>query len=1018
MKILNLLKQNIFLFFSLFLIIFIPLYPKIPLIGLTHVNVYIRAEDFIVSVVVLFYVIQLIRKKQSLKTPLTLAIIAFWISGFISTLLGVLFIFPHLNDPTITGNPSIYSRNALLFYARHIEYMSLFFIAYAGIKNKKNIKIVIPAIVLTLLLVVLYGYGQRFIPQRFPAFSTMNEEFAKGIPLVLDAAGRLQSTFAGHYDFGAYLVMIIPLIGSLIFGYRNWFVRIGLLSLGFLSFVALLMTQSRTSFVMYLMAVIFMLILQKQKKWILPVIIISFVLLKTFTGLYGRYAATFSSVNRIVDARTGKVIGYGDNINGQIVVDNVQPSGPGLYAGSLSTEGKKIGSASNITIKTQKGNSKSIDVQNLQGDFVIQKASALDASLTTRLQAEWPNAIKALKRNLLFGSGYSSITLATDGNYFRFLGETGFAGFGLFGLIFLIYSIYVAKTLKDVDDKLTRSFVLGVSAGIFGLALNAVLIDVFESSKIAYTLWLFVGITLGTLELYRKKAINIITELKNVLISTPAILIYFSVLSLILFAPMLYNFFVADDFTWLKWVSGCDQLLKSGIASCDSKVGVIAHFLTRSDNFFYRPGMMAFFYFLQNAPFGGISPAAYHLASLGLHSANTILVFLIVKQLFNKKLFASLAAVIFLTLSSHGEAIFWISAVGHLFASFFALSAVWLFMQWRNDKKLYLLVASVISSFLAPLFHEYGVIAPVLVVALGFVVSRYSKHSFSKYYALLYAMPLFVYFVLKYISNSWWSAGDYKYNLIKLPFNAIGNIFGTVGYIFAGTPFLSINDAVRSYARENLLISAFLILILLSIIFILYKKFVKKLKRDDIYIIAVSLIFFLIPLLPFLGLGNIAPRYTYLASVGAIILAVYIAEKLSNPLSRLGDNFNQHLMIIFTVFFVAFQFGQVKIENSNWQKAGQITNNFLQYMNDGYEDLGFGTIKDPIFYYVNVPQRYNTAWVFPTGVQDATWFTYKERNLTTRTTLSLSEAKLQAAGIANARIFVFDNKGNITLLKN
>ena len=519
------------------------MYPKIPLIGLSHVNVYVRVEDFIVLVFVLLYIIQVVLKKESFKTPLTGTILAFWISGLLSTILGLIFIFPHLNDPTITTNPAIYTRNAFLFFARHIEYMSLFFIAYAGVKSKKTIKIIAAVTIATFLIVVSYGIGQRFLPQHFPAFSTMNEEFAKGIPLVLDAAGRLQSTFAGHYDFAAFLVMMIPLIGSMIFGYKNRFVKLGLLVLAVLGFITLLMTASRTSFLMYLLAVICMLVIQKQKKWIIPVVIVSFVMLRMFTGLYARYSATFSVVNRIVDARTGKVIGYGDTVNGKMVINNLQPSGSALYAGSLSTNGKKIGKTSEVTIKSKPGNSKSIDVQNLQGDFIIQKASALDASITTRLQAEWPNAIKAFKRNVVFGSGYSSITLATDGNYFRFLGETGLLGFGIFALIFFTYAIYIAKIVPEVDDPLTRSFAIGVTAGIFGLGLNATLIDVFEASKIAYILWLLVGVTLGILNQYKRKPIHVFYEIKNVLTSTIALVIYLAGISLFFFWQMLNNFF-------------------------------------------------------------------------------------------------------------------------------------------------------------------------------------------------------------------------------------------------------------------------------------------------------------------------------------------------------------------------------------------------------------------------------------------------------------------------------------------
>src|SRR5436309_3070030 len=74
------------------------------------------------------------------------------------------------------------------------------------------------------LLVVAYGIGQKLYG--FPAFLTMNEEFAKGIPLKLSALARIPSTFAGHYDLAAYLVFVIPIMGSLIFGFKNKLIKL------------------------------------------------------------------------------------------------------------------------------------------------------------------------------------------------------------------------------------------------------------------------------------------------------------------------------------------------------------------------------------------------------------------------------------------------------------------------------------------------------------------------------------------------------------------------------------------------------------------------------------------------------------------------------------------------------------------------------------------------------------------------------------------------------------------------
>src|SRR3990167_11413224 len=125
------LLDNIIKFVSLFLLLFIPLYPKIPLLDIQHTWVYVRVEDFVVVLAIAAWIILLLLKRVSLKTPLTLPILLFWVVGGLATLHGVLFFFPTLSN--------VFSNVALLSFLRWIEYMFLFFVAYAGIKSEKNI---------------------------------------------------------------------------------------------------------------------------------------------------------------------------------------------------------------------------------------------------------------------------------------------------------------------------------------------------------------------------------------------------------------------------------------------------------------------------------------------------------------------------------------------------------------------------------------------------------------------------------------------------------------------------------------------------------------------------------------------------------------------------------------------------------------------------------------------------------------------------------------------------------------
>ncbi len=499
MKLFRWLDRNILLVATLLLLAFIPLYPKVPLIDIKQTWVYIRMDDFIVAFAVLFYFIELYRKKATWKTPLTYAILAFWLTGFLSTVLGVIFIFPRLSY--------VFPHIAFLYYARHIEYLSVFFIAYSAIKEKKHLAYVTIALVLIFVAVIGYGFGQRFVPCMFPAFSTMSEEFAKGQPLCLRASDRLESTFAGHYDLAAYLVMTIPIIGSLSFGYKRWRQRGTLLILAVLGVITLLMTASRTSFVMYLCAVFIMLVLQKQKKWIIPVTLVSILLLFSFQGLYARYLSTVSKQQVAYNDKGEKLGLVSYTKDHRMIIDKQTPIGQQPPPSTQTiTNGQHIATQSGITIQETNASDSSKTVTQIEGTITIKEQQTLDTSISTRLQAEWPNALRAFMRNPLLGSGYSSITLATDGNYFRILGETGLLGLITFFLIIALYMKYILNAMKSIDSPVTKSLLIGILSGICGLLLNALLIDVFEASKIAYILWLLIGVSLSIIR-FRKHPI-------------------------------------------------------------------------------------------------------------------------------------------------------------------------------------------------------------------------------------------------------------------------------------------------------------------------------------------------------------------------------------------------------------------------------------------------------------------------------------------------------------------------------
>lgn len=1037
MRYFRFLSRNVLLVLTIVLLIFIPLYPKIPLLGVKHTWVYIRIEDFLVAFSLLVWLVLLIKRKVSLKTPLTLPIVLFWVAGAVATSNALFLLAPKPID--------FHLNVAFLTYLRHIEYLSVFFIGFFAMREKRFLKPVVIALVLTLVGVVLYGLGQRFLG--LPAFLTMNEEFAKGIPLRLSAAARIPSTFAGHYDLAAYLVMLIPLLGSLIFGVKNVLAKIALFLASFSALVLLLMTASRTSFLVYLFAVTLMLFLQKQKRFILPVLVLSILLLQSFQGLSSRFKSTISSADIVYDARTGKPVGIAKEKNKKIIVENTQPTGENLPQGTgyinLPTNQKPQQTSQILYKKTRlKSGTVSAETTNLTGDFVVKRGFAYDVSFTTRLQGEWPRALEAFNRNLLLGSGYSSIGLATDGNYFRMLGETGVLGFVSFALIFIFLGVYIYKTLPSVDSPFARSYVLGVVAAIFALFVNAFLIDVFEASKVAFVTWLLIGVCLGVLKLYQKINFSLLSEVKKVLLSAPALSIYLIVIAFAAFSLLAKNYFVGDDFTWLRWAADCQRLNVS--SQCASLRSTLEGYFLTSNGFFYRPLMKVYFYFLY-ALFS-LNPIFYHYLSIFWHALSVVAVFLLAKKLLNEKFAAFLTALMFAVLSSHYEAIGWISAGGHILSAALILWGLVFYLYFQETRNYFLLFLAWVSLLIAPFFQEMGVVGPLLVVMYMFFtlypkssvrkrgdewhqtrseLSQHSKNnvgtgftekfSFKKiagfFLPALFLLQIPFYLILRINAKSIWFTGDYSYNLLKLPFNILGNSFGYLGFALFGYPFMSSYTYLRDFGRGHLFLFMLLGVFVFGLLFLLM-RFVLRISLKSRQVFLFTVCFFLLSLLPVLGLGNIAGRYDYLGSVAVLLLMVFLLQNFAKSLFGKRKYLPTVFVIVLVSVFSFYHVLETKRLNKDWHQAGTITSNMLADFTNAYSGANTLPAK-PVFYFVNVPIKKGEAWVFPTGLPDALWFAFQNEDLKVVLKPSLKDAFLAAENNKNASVFMFDENGSL-----
>lgn len=511
-KVLKWLDNHILEYLSFALLILIPLYPKIPLADiLPGYIVRIRFDDLLVGFAFLIWLIWLFRKKVTLKgNPLLIPISLYIVVGLLSSLSAIYLTKTVPDEPLHIGK-------LLLHWARRIEYFSVFFIFFSSIKSLKDIKKYVYIAAVVLLAVSIYGFGQKYL--YWPAYSTMNREFSKGIRLYLTENARVLSTFGGHYDLAAYLMMVLTLFIPLLLIVKNWVHKLLFLTVSICGFWLMILTVSRTSFLAYLVSitVVFgLLILKKGLLWSISrwsvVIFLSLFVMLSFGDLSDRFA-------HVLKVQSLK--------NLALKPLTKAPSGHAyLEVGSKSDIPPSTSRPNESGVQSAKPSDVTVDVPEFGSDGVpaslaakprvySQNAVQYDLSTGIRLDYTWPKAIEGFTRNPLLGSGYSTLTKAniedfteaesTDNDFLRSLGETGMLGFLTFYGVIAVVCYQVITSYKKITDIFSATVVAALFAATIGLLVNAFYIDVFVASKVAYTFWILTAILLATIKISTSK---------------------------------------------------------------------------------------------------------------------------------------------------------------------------------------------------------------------------------------------------------------------------------------------------------------------------------------------------------------------------------------------------------------------------------------------------------------------------------------------------------------------------------
>lgn len=461
------------------LLLAVPLYPKFPLFNVPGTYVAVRAEDFLIAILsAVFFVGVLRRPREFLSDRINQAILIFLAVGLVSALNAVLVLD--------TAKPHL----ALLHWGRRLEYFLPFLIARQVVRKEGDVRFYGELLMVVSFIAFLYALGQ--IHLGFPVISTQSEEFSKGIALRWVPGARLHSTFAGHYDLAAYVVMALPIFIGFFFATKNVLGRLLILISFASAFWLLLASASRIAVPAYLISVIVVLWLLRRRLFIIPVLLISLFFILTTGDIAERYSqilkATFGKFFNLENLKKDKSgDGSGNNF---FTIAKIAYSLDGLVPVALAAEEEALTAPVRRSTPSPSPSPPPPPAPLHQ-----------DRSTSIRFNVEWPRAVRAFSKNPLLGTGYSSITLATDNDYLRLLGEVGAAGALAFFLILTRLFAAIYPALKKMGElTYSRAFIAGFIGAAIAILVNATFIDVFEASKVAIVFWAIAGISLGAIE--------------------------------------------------------------------------------------------------------------------------------------------------------------------------------------------------------------------------------------------------------------------------------------------------------------------------------------------------------------------------------------------------------------------------------------------------------------------------------------------------------------------------------------
>jgi len=338
----------------------------------------------------------------------------------------------------------------------------------------------------------------------------------------------------------------------------------------------------------------------------------------------------------------------------------------------------------------------------------------------------------------------------------------------------------------------------------------------------------------------------------------------------------------------------------------------------------------------------GAKPAGHHLTNLIFHIANTLLLFIVLKQMTGALWQSAFVAALFALHPLHVEAVAWVYARKDVLSTFFWLLTMWAYVRFVGRPK-------VANYLLVVIFFALGLMSKPMVVTLPFVLLLLDYWPLNRLntkrsllHLLIEKFPLFILglasCIVTFINQKKIGAmrmGESYDFLVRLANAFISYLQYIVKMIWPVRLAVFYPHPGQNVSILNAVISAVLLLAV-TIVILRFAKERRYLVTGWLWYLAT-----LIPVIGFVQVGNqaMADRYSYITLTGLFIIVAWgLPELLTKwtSASSVEPRYRKVAIQVSSFIVLSALAVQAHLQQQYWKDSMTLFQHALEVTNDNY----------------------------------------------------------------------------------